>query len=82
MAIVSNRAGTGSIGFGVDVPWCTYNRKFTEAAITTIDTVTPLYAGERVLFVPTAAGPSLLYQALDMTVDGWQLCQLNKASGA
>jgi hypothetical protein len=34
------------------------------------------------LFVPTAAGPSLLYQALDMTADGWQLCQLNKASGA
>lgn len=85
MAIVVDKSGNGSGALmpgGVDLKYCTYNRKLTEAGVTSIDAVTPLYAGERVLFVPTAAGPSLLYQALDLTVDGWQLCQLNKMAGA
>jgi len=78
MAIVNNKALT----MANDVPWCTYNRKVEEAAFATIEAVTPLYVGERVLWSSTAAGQSLLYQALDITTSGWQLCQLAKMSGA
>lgn len=84
MAIVRDISGNATaalIPVGPDKSFCTYNRKVTVAAFATIDLITPQFAGERVLHVP-ASGPSLLYQALDLTGGGWQLCTLNKDSGA